>query len=122
MSSRYEYVAPPLRERLFKKRYLLGHPLPQPAHPRRTICTSAMRMSRFYRVKIRYPDWVLTGTPPPIYDLDLARELLERTSELPDDPGGMVILNSELRYALGALVRAASAGSPESAPGAGDVI
>ena len=64
----------PLREMTLRRRYLLGRPLPQPAGPRRTICASARRVSRFSRVRIRYPDWVLRGDPPPAYDLDMAAE------------------------------------------------
>ena len=104
--SRFAYVRQPLRKRILRRRYLLGRPLPQPGHPRPTICAYAKRMSRFSRVQIHYPDWVVKGDPPPAYDYALARELLERTDELPDDPDGMLILVTEYRYALGALVRA----------------
>ena len=104
--SRFAYVREPLRKRILRRRYLLGRPLPQPGRPRRTICSCARRMSRFSRVKIRYPDWAVNGAPRPVYDYDLACELLERTGEFPDDPSGLLILASEYRYALKALVRA----------------
>jgi hypothetical protein len=104
--SRFAYVRQPLRKRILRRRYLLGRPLPQPGHPRRTICAYAKRMSRFSRVQIHYPDWVIKGDPPPVYDFALARELLERTDEFPDDPSGMLIIMTEYRHALGALVRA----------------
>jgi hypothetical protein len=74
--SRFAYVRQPLRKRILRRRYLLGRPLPQPGRPRRTICAYARRMSRFSRVKVHYPDWVIRGDPPPAYDLALASELL----------------------------------------------
>jgi hypothetical protein len=101
-----QLTIPWLRETILRRRYLLGRPLPQPAGPRRTICASARRVSRFSRVHIRYPDWVLRAEPPPAYDLDMAAELLVHSGEFPDDLGGMVILLTEYRYALAALVDA----------------
>lgn len=110
MTSRF--AMPPLRERLLRRRYLLGRPLPQPARPRRTICATARRISRFSRVRIRYPDWVLRGDPPPAYDLVMAAELLAGSGEFPDDRDALFILLTEYRYALEALVAAGRAQAP----------
>jgi hypothetical protein len=104
MTSRF--AMPPLRRRIFRRRYLLGRPLPQPARPHPTIRTSAQRTSPFFRVRVRYPDWVIRGDAPPPYDLAMATELLAGSDEFPDDPGDMFVLLTEYRYALEALVDA----------------
>lgn len=107
MTSRF--AMPPLRRRILTRRYLLGRPLPQPARPHQAVCTSARRTSRLFQVRVRFPDWVILGDPPPAYDLALATELLAGSEEFPDHPGDMFVLLIEYRYALEALVDAGHA-------------
>jgi hypothetical protein len=80
----------------------------QPALPeagsdvRRTISV-ARRRTRFSRLKVEYPDRVLNGPLRFRYDVDLARELLSRTAELPSSKRGLLAVLTEYRHALAAL-------------------
>ena len=69
---------------------------------RRTISV-ARRRTRFARLKVEYPDRVLDGPLCLHYDVDLARELLSRTAELPSSKCGLLAVLTEYRHALAAL-------------------
>jgi hypothetical protein len=75
--------------------------LPEPARGvRRTISVAARRVSRFSPLRVEFPEWVIQGTPRPVYDADLAWELLSRTAEFPRSRSGMLAVLHEYRYAL----------------------
>jgi len=81
--------------------------LPEPTHSvRRTISVAARRVSRFSPLRVQLPDWVIQGTPRPVYDAELAWELLSRTAEFPRSRSGMLAVLHEYRYALHDLLTA----------------
>lgn len=69
---------------------------------RRTISVARAR-TRFSRLKVEYPDRDLHGPLRLQYDVDLARELLSRTAELPSSKCGLLAVLTEYRRALAAL-------------------
>ena len=101
--------------RKFRRRFLAGRPLPpQPDRPMGTIGVYSRRISRFSKLRVHYPDWVIRNDPPPSYDVHLARELLGRTCEIPDhDQRGLIMINAEYRHALIALIDELSRDTPE---------
>jgi hypothetical protein len=67
---------------------------------KRAIWAAARRLSRCSSRRTGLPGWVIQGTPRPMYDADLAWELLSRTAEYPDSRNDMLALLHEYRYAL----------------------
>ena len=71
--------------------------------PMRTIGVTARSSSRFARLKVRYPHDYRGDRH---YDAELARELLARTSELPQSKHDLEVVITEYRYALQDLIDA----------------
>ena len=76
---------------------------------RRTISV-ARRGTRFSRLRVEHPYCVLDRPSRLHYDVDLARELLSRTAELPNSKRGMLAVLTEYRHALAALAAEPGAG------------
>ncbi len=79
--------------------------------PARTIAVTTRCRSRFAWLKVRYPD----AAQHPRYSTELARELLARTAELPDTKRGLIIVLTEYRHALAALIATPGADDKTSA-------
>jgi hypothetical protein len=79
-----------------------GHTkLPDTTHGvSRTISVAARRVSRFSPLRVKFPEWMIKGTPRPQYDAELAWELLASTGEIPSSRRRMFLVLHEYRYAL----------------------
>jgi hypothetical protein len=77
--------------------------LPEAGNDARRTISVARRGTRFSRLKVEYPERILNGPSRLQYDVDLARELLSRTAELPSSKCGLLAVLTEYRRALAAL-------------------
>ena len=84
--------------------------LPEAGSDARRTISVARRRTRFSRLKVEYPERVVNG-PRLQYDVDLARELLSRTAELPSSKRDLLAVLTEYRHALAALAAKTGAGS-----------
>src|ERR1039457_301962 len=87
--------------------------LPEAGDDGRRTISVARRGTRFFRLRVEDPGCVLDRPSRLHYDVDLARELLSRTAELPSSKRGLLAVLTEYRYALAAL--AAEPGARASA-------
>lgn len=79
---------------------------PDPAQPARTIAVAAR--GPLSRLRLRYPD----RADRPVYNAQLALELLGRTSELPASRQALIVILCEYRHAIADLVTAVSTTTP----------
>ena len=70
----------------------------------RTITVRTGGVWRMRRLKIEYPPLAVSNCQLPHYDAALARELVNRTGEIPFSRRGLLALLTEYRYALTSLV------------------
>lgn len=70
----------------------------------RTITVRPRGVWRLRRLKIEYPPLVVSNCQLPHYDAALARELVNRTGEIPFTRRGLLALLTEYRWALTSLV------------------
>jgi hypothetical protein len=77
--------------------------LPEAGNDAKRTISVARRGTRFSRLKVKYPECAL-GRPLRLhYDVNLARELLSQTAELPSRKRDLLALLTEYRRALAAL-------------------
>jgi hypothetical protein len=84
--------------------------LPDAVNDARRTISVARRGTRFSRLRVEHPDCVLDRPSRLHYDVDLARELLSRTAELPNSKRGLLAVLTEYRHALAALAVEPGAG------------